>query len=151
VAVDPANADLDITGHMGEAVLTVDAGESLPDDVHERLERFDQEGVGFDTAVETWDCEDDRVKYREARLEPDDSVHVAGGTVENVPDEWGAEVDATVGVSGTGDRFLISEGTESSVVRKHLTQFATGITVGLLLFTLGLHVLGVSVFPYSIS
>jgi hypothetical protein len=145
VAVDPANADLDITGHMGETVLTVDSGESLPDDVHERLARLDREGVEFDTAFETWDREDDRVKYREARLEPGDPVHVAGGAVENVPDEWGAEVDATVGGSGTGDRFLISQGTESSVVRKHFIQFITGVVVGTILLVLGISALGVAI------
>jgi hypothetical protein len=130
---------------MGETVLTVDAGESLPDQVRERLERFDRAGIAFDTAVETWTRDDDRVKYREARLEPGDPVHVAGGVVEDVPDEWGTGHTATVGTSDADDRFLISEGTESSVVRDHLIQFSTGTTVGVLLVVLGLHVLGVRI------
>lgn len=141
VVVDPEGADLQLTGHMGETALTVASGESLPDDVRARLESLDQSDLDFDARPETWDSEDDRVKYREARLEPGDPVHVAGGTVESVPDEWGSGIDATVGASETSDRFLISEGTESSVVRKHLVQFGTGVTVGLALLGLGLHVL----------
>jgi hypothetical protein len=145
VAVDPADADLDITGHMGETVLTVDAGESLPDEIHGRLERLDRAGITFDTAVETWNRDDERVKYREARLEPGDPVHVAGGAVTHVPDEWGSNVDATVGAPETDDRFLISQGTESSVVRKHFVQFITGVVAGTILLVLGLSAFGVAI------
>jgi hypothetical protein len=145
VAVDPTDADLDITGHMGETVLTVDAGESLPDEIHGRLERLDRAGITFDTAVETWTRDDERVKYREARLEPGDPVHVAGGAVTHVPDEWGSNVDATVGAPETDDRFLISQGTESSVVRKHFVQFITGVVAGTILLVLGLSAFGVAI------
>ena len=145
VAVDPTDADLDITGHMGETVLTVDAGESLPDEIHGRLERLDRAGIAFDTAVKTWNRDDERVKYREARLEPGDPVHVAGGAVTHVPDEWGAEVDAAVGAPETDDRFLISQGTESSVVRKHLVQFITGVVIGTILLVLGSSAFGVAI------
>ena len=145
VAVDPDEADLDITGHMGETVLTVDAGESLPDEVCGRLERLDRADIAFDTAVETWTRDDDRVKYREARLEPGDPVHVTGGVVTHVPDEWGSDVDAAVGAPETDDRFLISQGTESSVVRKHLVQFITGVVVGTILLVLGSSAFGVAI------
>lgn len=144
VEVDPEEADLDITGHMGESVLTVGSDEPLPDDVLERLRALERTGVALDCAPETWDREEDRVQYREARLEPGDAVHVAGGTVESEPEEWGSGITATIGASETADRFLISEGTESTVVREHLIQFATGVTVGLTLFGLGLHASGIT-------
>lgn len=147
VVVDPDEADLDITGHMGETVLTVESGDSLPTDVCDRLTRLDALDVEFDTDPETWDRESDRVTYREARLAPGNPVHILGGVVKDIPDEWGTGITAIVGAPDSNARFMINEGTESSVIRKHLIQFATGITVGLLLLTLGLHVLGVSVLP----
>lgn len=147
VVVDPDEADLDITDHMGETVLTVESGDSLSTDVCDRLASLDGLDVEFDTDPETWDRESDRVTYREARLAPGTPVHISGGVVEDIPDEWGTGITATVGAPDSNARFMISEGTESSVIRKHLIQFTTGITVGLLFLTLGLHVLGVSVLP----
>ena len=129
VAVDPDGADLDITGHMGETVLTVDAGETLPEAVHNRLRTLDELEAEFDGTVETWTRENDRVIYCEARLEPGTSVHVAGATVESVSDEWGSATDASVSASDTDGRFLISEGTESDIVRNHVVQFITGIVL----------------------
>ncbi len=139
VAVDPDGADLDITGHMGETVLTIEPGESLPDAVRERLETLDTAGADFDGSVETWTRIDDRVTYREARVEPGDPIHVSGGTVESGPDEWGSDVAATVGGADADGRFVISEGTESTVIRNHLIQFLTGVVVGLALLGLGLY------------
>lgn len=144
VSVDPAGAKLDLAGHMGETVLTVDEGETLPDEVRDRLATLERADGGFDGTVVRWDREGDRVTYREARLEPGDPVHVAGGVVESVPEEWGSDVDAIVGALADS-RFLISEGSESSVVRDHLVQFLTGVVVGAVLITLGLSTLGVSI------
>lgn len=141
VAVDPAGADLDVTDHVGETALTVAAGDSLPDDVRDRLEALHEAETGFDGTPEKWDREDDRVNYREARLEPGTPVHVAGGAVEAVPEEWGSSTAATVGNPGGDTRYLISRGTESGVVRRHLVQFATGVSVGLVLLLLGVHTL----------
>jgi hypothetical protein len=144
--VDPAEATLDIADHMGEAVLTVGAGESLSQEARERLAALDGIDAEFDGSTERWDREDDRVQYREARLEPDAPVHVAGGAVRSTPDQWGSGVTATVGPSDA-DRFLLSEGTESNVVRENLVQFSTGVTVGLVLVALGLRAAGVGVLP----
>jgi len=141
VTVDPTDADLELTGHMGETVLTVDAGESLPEDVRERVTSLDRTESSFDGTPETWDRQSDDVQYREARLEPGDSVHVTGGVVENVPDDWGSEHSATVGAAASDERYLISEGTETDVVRTHLVKFSTGFVVGLALLGLGLYVL----------
>lgn len=143
VELDPAGASLDITGHMGEVVSTVAPGESLPEDVRERLRTLDRMDVGFDCNPETWERENDRVQYREARLEPGDGVHVADGAVESVPEEWGSGISATVGSSGTGEQLRISEGSESTVVRTNVVQFVTGVVIGLVLFGLGLHALGI--------
>lgn len=143
VAVDPAGADLDITGHMGETVLTTDAGEPLPDDVRDRVAAFDQSESGLDGGVETWTDDDRRVKYREARLEPGDTVHVTGGVADGGPDGWGSGVAATVAAPAGGGDFLISEGTKSEAVRKHVVQFVTGAAVGLVLLAVGLQVAGV--------
>lgn len=142
--VDPTGADLDITGNMGETELTVESGDRLPEDVRNRLAGLDAAGVEFDPDPETWDREEDHVQYREARLEPGDPVHVAGAAVESVPDEWGSEVAATVGDAGADERFMISRGTESAVVRRNLTQFVTGVAVGGVLLALGLYVAGVT-------
>lgn len=142
VAVDPDGADLDITEHMGKTVLTVDAGETLPEAVRDRLRTLELEAE-FDGSVETWARENDRVAYREARLEPGTPVHVAGASVEHVPDEWGSATDATVSGSDTNGQFLISEGTESDVVRKHFVQFITGIIFGSGLLAVGLHILDI--------
>jgi hypothetical protein len=130
VAVDPTDADLDITGHMGENVLQVGEGETLSEEARNRLARLD--GTGFDASLERWDDEESAVKYREARLEPEDTVHVAGATVQSTPEQWGSGVKATVG----GDA-VISRGTESDVIRRHLIQFVTGTIVGLGLLGLG--------------
>lgn len=143
VAVDPEGADLDVADHAGESVLTVDAGDPLPAEVRERLDALDQAGIDFDCSVETWTREGDRVQYRETRLEPGDPVHVTGGTVVSVPDEWGSSVDATVGAPDADAGFSVRRGTESSVVRDHLVQFGTGVAVGGVLLALGLHTLGV--------
>jgi hypothetical protein len=143
VVVDPNEADLDITGHMGERVLTVDSGESLPTNVCDRLVSLDGLDVEFDTDPETWDRESDRVTYREARLEPGTPVHIDGATVESVSDEWGSAIDASVSASDTDGRFLISEGTESDVVRKRVVRFITGIVFGFGLLAVGLHVLDI--------
>ncbi|WP_121821293.1 hypothetical protein [Halostella salina] len=129
VMVDPEGATLDITGHMGESVLTVDEGETLSEDAGERLAALDGGDDGFDATVDTWDDEEATVRYREARLEPGETVHVAGASVESVPEEWGSGVDATVAASEP-DSYRISRGTESAVVRRHLIQFVTGVAVG---------------------
>jgi hypothetical protein len=144
VAVDPADAALDITGHMGETALTVGSGERLSDDVRERLAALSEDGVEFDADPETWDREDDHVQYREARLEPGDPVHVAGAGAERVPDEWGSGVAATVGDAGADGGFRISRGSESDVVRRNAIQFTTGTVIGLGLLALGLHAAGVT-------
>lgn len=132
VVVDPAEADLDVTGHMGEEVLKVGRGETLSDEVRARLTALDE----FDGALDTWDDEASALEYREARLEPGGSVHVAGGERQSVPDEWGSGIEATVGESD-GEQYLISRGTESEVVRRHLVAFVTGTIVGLALLGVG--------------
>lgn len=142
VAVDPAGADLDITGHMGSVALTLEPNDSLPDGVRQRLRSLEAADVAFDCDPDTWRRDGERVRFREARLEPGDDVHVAGGAVESVPEEWGSAVNATVGAAN-GDRYLISKGTESSVVRRHAVQFVTGLAVGGVLLALGLHSMGV--------
>ncbi|WP_135822744.1 hypothetical protein [Halostella litorea] len=136
VVVDPADADLDITGHMGEQVMSVGEGETLSEEARARLAALDGMDVGFDADPDTWDDEESAVKYREARLEPGDPVHVAGAAVESVPEEWGSGVDATVGASAS-DRFLVSRGTESEVVRRHFVQFVGGVLVGAGAFAVG--------------
>lgn len=141
VTVDPDGAALDITGHMGETVLTVEGGDPLPAKVRARLDTLDGAEDEFDGSVKIWDREGDHVKYREARLEPGTPVHVAGATVEHVPDEWGSATDATVSGSDTDRRYLISEGIESDVVRKHFVQFITGTILGSGLLAVGLHAL----------
>lgn len=142
VRVDPVDATLDIMGHMGETVLTVDAGESLPADVRERLRALAQQDVAFDCDPDTWDDQTDTVRYREARLEPGELVHVANGAVERVPEEWGSDVAATVGASESGGSFTVSEGTEATVVRSNLVQFTTGVLLGSALLVVGLSVAG---------
>ncbi|WP_135821184.1 hypothetical protein [Halostella litorea] len=144
VRVDPTGADLDITGHMGETELTVESGERLSDDVRDRLAALSDDGVEFDADPETWDRPADHVQYREARLEPGDAVHVAGATVESVPEEWGSGVAATVGDGGTDEGFSVSRGSESDVVRRNAVQFTTGVVIGLALLALGLHTAGVA-------
>jgi len=143
VIVDPEGATLDITGHMGETVLTVDEGETLSEDARDRLAALDDGDGGFDATVDAWDDEEATVRYREARLEPGDRIHVAGGTVESVPDEWGSGVDATVGAADP-DRFRISRGTESAVVRRHMVQFVTGVIVGGAVLALGVRSLSLA-------
>lgn len=140
VAVDPAAADLDITGHMGETVLSIDSGESLPEAVRERLGALEELETEFDCSPDTWDKKDDSAKYREARLEPGEQVHVADATVEDRPEAWGSAVDATVGASTEG-HYMISEGTESSVIRKHFVGFASGVVVGVAILAIGLRAL----------
>jgi len=131
VVVDPEEANLDITGHMGEVVHGTEEGESLSEEVTERLEAFDGRANDFDSSLETWDDEESAVKYREARLEPQDTIHVTGAAVQSIPEEWGSAVDATVANSEADDRYMISRGTESEVVRRHFIQFVTGTIVGL--------------------
>lgn len=130
VVVKPGEANLDITGHMGEVVHGIEEGESLSEDVRERLKKLEQRETEFDCSLETWDDEESAVKYREARLEPQEAVHVTGAAVQSVPEEWGSAVDATVAKSATDDRYMISHGTESDVVRRHFTQFVTGTIIG---------------------
>jgi len=142
VSVDPEWATFEIDGHMGESVLGVGAGETLSEEVRTRLERLDEMDPEFDGSLEKWDREDQQVQYSEERLVPGDSVHVANGHVERAPDGWGTGVSATVGAPDAGGGFTIREGSESSVVRKHLVQFATGTVVGLALLALGLHAAG---------
>lgn len=129
VVVDPTDADLDLAGHMGEIELGTEEGEALSEEVRDRLAALDGVDPEFDTAVETWDDEESAVKYREERLEPGEAVHVTGATVESTPEEWGSGIEATVADSGA-DRFLISRGTESAVIRRNLIQFVTGTIVG---------------------
>ncbi|RQG89625.1 hypothetical protein EA473_21690 [Natrarchaeobius chitinivorans] len=137
VMVDPTGAEIDITDHMGESVLTVGTGDSLSEDAHERLQTITEDKAGFESDAETWDREDETVKYQEARLEPGDTVHVIGAEVESVPDEWGHSIDATVTEAVSDDQFRISEGTESGIVRNQLIQFITGsiVATGLLLLS----------------
>ncbi len=130
VAVDPTDADLDITGHMGEQVHKIGRGESLSEEVCNRLARLD--GDEFDGSLERWDDGESAVKYREERLEPNDTVHVSNAVVQDTPEEWGSGIEATVG----GDT-RISRGTESEVIRRNLIQFGTGTIVGLGLLGLG--------------
>jgi len=144
VTVDPADAALDITGHMGETELTVGSGDRLSDDVRDRLAALDRDDAAFDCDPETWDRPDDHVQYREARLAPGDPVHVAGAGVERVPEEWGSGTTATVGDAGAAGRFTISRGTEADVVRRNAIQFTTGTAIGLGLLALGLHAAGVT-------
>jgi hypothetical protein len=143
VSVDPEGASFDIEGHMGESVLGVGEDSPLSEEVRDRLARLDEMDPEFDGSLEKWENEDQQVQYREARLEPGDSVHVANGRVESAPDGWGTGVSATVGTPETDENFMISEGTESSVIWKHLVQFATGTVVGGALLALGLHAAGV--------
>jgi len=94
----------------------------------------------FDYELDTWDREDDRVKYREARLEPGDTVHVIGGVVEDTSSEWGSGIVGTI--SGHEDeRFLISKGTESEAIKKRLIQFIFGVITSAVLFGIGVSVL----------
>lgn len=137
VVVEPEEANLDITGHMGEVVHGIEEGESLSEDVTERLAALDERDTNFDSSLETWDDEESAVKYREARLEPQETVHVTGAAVQSVPEEWGSAVDATVAKSDTDDRYMISRGTESDVVRRHFVQFVTGTIIGALLMAVG--------------
>jgi hypothetical protein len=141
VAVDPEGAVLDITDHMGETVLTTGGGESLPAAVGKRLDAVDRSVATVDGQTERWDSGDRQATYREARLEPGDNVHVAGGVVDSVP-EWRSDVAATVAAPEDGG-LVIREGTTSGVVQKHVGQFVTGTVVGLGVLALGLHVVGV--------
>jgi hypothetical protein len=141
VAVDPTDAAVDIYGHMGERVLRLDEGEALSGDAKDRLERLAERSDAFDAAVETWDREDARVQYREARIAPGDTVHVADAVVTDTPEAWGADVDATVGAAD-GNDFLLSDGTEGEVLKQNATQFVTGIVVGGVVLALGLYILG---------
>jgi len=143
VSVDPAGADMDLSGHMGESVLSVDEGDRLPEAAMARLKRLDGMDPESDGAVNTWDRQAQQVQYREAKLVPGNDVHVAGGEVERAPDSWGTGVSATVGAPSSGDGFIISEGTESSVIRDHVVQFVTGSVVGVALLAVGLHAVGV--------
>ena len=95
-----------------------------------------------DGDIGTRDNGDQQAQYREARLEPGDSVHVANGRVGGTTDGRGAGVTALVGAQ-TDSGFTISQGTESSVVRKHHVRFATGTVIGAALLALGLHAAGV--------
>jgi len=131
VVVEPDDADLDITEHMGEVVHGIDEGETLSEEIKERLTTLAEMNTDFDGSLETWDDEESNVKYREARLEPHDEVHVTGAAVQSIPEEWGSAVDATVGNSDTDDRYMISRGTESDVIRRHFVQFVTGTLIGL--------------------
>lgn len=131
VAVDPTDADLDITGHMGEQVHKIGRGERLSEDVRDRLAELD--GDDFDGSLERWDDEESAVKYREEHLEPNDTVHVSNAVVQDTPEEWGSGIEATVG----GEEVLLSRGTESEVIRRNLIQFVTGTVVGLGLLGLG--------------
>jgi hypothetical protein len=141
VVVDPTNADFDVDdGHTGETVLTVGEGETLSEDVRERLAALDDTGVDFDCDPATWDRAEDAVRYSEVRLDPGEPVHVAGAAVQSRPEEWGNPVDATVDAAD-GERLLVSEGTDSSVVRKHYVQFATGVAVGLGALAIGIQAL----------
>jgi hypothetical protein len=142
VEVDPTDATLNITGHMGETVVTVDTGDALPDEVRNRLLTLDQLDTEFDADHDRWDRPSDRVRYREARLEPGEPVHVADAVVESRPDEWGSGIDASVGGPQDGGPLTISEGTESSVIRQYTIQFATGLVFGTGLLAIGFHVLG---------
>jgi hypothetical protein len=137
VVVDPTDADFDMTGHMGEVALKIGKGETLSEDARARLETLDDANDEFDGSLETWDDEGSAVKYREARLEPGSEIHVAGGTVHDTPDEWGSGIEATIGAPAADDQFLISRGTESEVVRRHLVGFVTGTIVGIALLGLG--------------
>lgn len=138
VAVDPTDADLDITGHMGEEVHKISRGEPLSEEVRERL--ADLNGEDFDGSLERWDDEESAVKYREERLEPSDTVHVSDAVVTDTPEGWGSGIEATVG----GEAMLLSRGTESDVVRRNLIQFVTGTIVGLGLLGLGVRALGLA-------
>jgi len=141
VVVDPTDADFEVDdGHMGETVLTVGEGETLSEAVRERLAALDDAGVEFDCEPATWDREEEAVRYSEVRLDPGEPVHVAGAAVQSQPEEWGSPVDATVGAMD-GERLLVSEGTESSVVRKHYVQFVTGVVVGLGVLAIGVQAL----------
>lgn len=131
VAVDPTDADLDITGHMGETVHQNGEGEPLSDAVRDRLADFDSER--FDGSLDRWEDEQSAVKYREERLEPNDTVHISDAVVQSTPEQWGSGIDATVG----GEDVLLSRGTESAVIRRNLVQFVTGTIVGLGLLGLG--------------
>jgi hypothetical protein len=137
VVVDPEDANLDITGHMGEVVHGIEEGESLSEDVRKRLRALDDTDTDFDASLETWDDEESAVKYREARLEPQETVHVTGAEVTSVPEAWGSAVDAKIGKSTTDDRYMISRGTESDVIRRHAIQFVTGTIVGAGLLAIG--------------
>lgn len=136
VIVDPTEADLDFAGHMGEVVHGTEEGERLSEEIRDRLAALDGVDSEFDNALETWDDEESAVKYREERLEPGDTAHVSGAVVESVPEEWGSGIDATLGPASE-ERFLISRGTESDVVRRHLIQFVTGTIVGTILLVIG--------------
>ncbi|QLG48824.1 hypothetical protein [Natrinema halophilum] len=142
VELDPVGGEFDVTGHMGTTALTVEPEDSLPEEVRDRLETLDETTGEFDGALDTWDPGDDSTKYREARLEPGDPVHVTGGVLESVPDEWGTGVTATVGAPEGNAQFRISKGTESSVVRNNVVQFVTGVGVGLILLGFGLQTAG---------
>lgn len=137
VVVDPTDANLDITGHMGAAVHAIDEGERLDEEVRSRLNALESRDIEFEASLEKWDDEESAVKYREARLEPQDPVHVNGATVRSVPEDWGSAADATVGEAETDDRYMISRGTESAVVRRHLIQFVTGTIVGSAILAVG--------------
>ncbi|MFT4947488.1 MAG: hypothetical protein ACI8TL_001732 [Natronomonas sp.] len=137
VVVDPDEADLDITGHMGAVVHSIEEGESLSEKIRDRLQTLEGTDPDFDAALETWDDEESAVKYREARLEPQETVHVTGAEVRSIPERWGSGIDARVGKSETDDRYMISRGTESAVVRRHFVQFVTGTILGLALLAVG--------------
>jgi hypothetical protein len=143
VTVDPGGASVDLPGHMGESVLGVGEGDRLSEEARARLDRLDEMDPEFDGDIDTWDREDQQVQYREAKLVPGDPVHVVNGRVESAPDDWGTGVSATVTEPKSDDGFTISEGTESSVIRKHVVQFVTGSVVGTVLLALGLHAAGV--------
>lgn len=141
VVVDPTDANLDITGHMGEVVHAVDKGERLNEEVRTRLNALESLDIGFEASPEKWDDKESAVKYREARLEPQEPVHVNGAKVRSVPEEWGSAVDATVEEAETDDRYMISHGTESEVVRRRSIQFVTGTIVGSAILAIGVRAL----------
>jgi len=66
---------------------------------------------------------------------------VNGAKVRSVPEEWGSAVDATVEEAETDDRYMISHGTESEVVRRRLIQFVTGTIVGSAILAIGVRAL----------
>ena len=135
--VEPAGANLDITGHMGDVVHGTDEGETLSEEVRERLAALDGTDVTFDASLETWDAEEENTRYRESRLEPGEAVHVTGAEVDHLPDQWGSGIEATVGESSTDDRFLISRGTEPEVIRRRAIHLVSGVVIGLGLLGLG--------------